>query len=340
VAHIYSNNGIIQRQQEGDFMEGLVVVTGVNGHIGNNLARQLVEAGYTVRGTVRSLDKAPKLNMEFVEADVLNPNDWESALKGATGLFHLATIYATTGDGQLILDTANQGTENVLRAAAREGIKRVVYTSSVAAIGSSPKGVVKDESNWNSNFSLPYTQAKTESEKRAWELAEELGIDLRVINPSGVLGGSFSRPTPSTDIIGDAMKGKYPVVPKIPLAFVHVDDVASAHRLAYEIDEANGRYVLAPYQDGNIHDLLKRARKLYPKMKFPRIGIPLWLLPIVVLQDWFMGLFTGKRLLTRSAAKSFSKGDSKYSSKKAEEELGLTWKPYDDCIHDTVEAYR
>ncbi len=321
-------------------MEGLVVVTGVNGHIGNNLARQLVEAGYTVRGTVRSLDKAPKLNMEFVEADVLNPNDWESALKGANGLFHLATIYATTGNGQLILDTANQGTENVLRAAAREGIKRVVYTSSVAAIGSSPKGVVKDESNWNSNFSLPYTQAKTESEKRAWELAEELGIDLRVINPSGVLGGSFSRPTPSTDIIGDAMKGKYPVVPKIPLAFVHVDDVASAHRLAYEIDEANGRYVLAPYQDGNIHDLLKRARKLYPKMKFPRIGIPLWLLPVVVLQDWFMGLFTGKRLLTRSAAKSFSKGDSKYSSKKAEEELGLTWKPYDDCIHDTVEAYR
>ena len=98
--------------------------------------------------------------------------------------------------------------------------------------------------------------------------------------------------------------------------------------------------MLAQYQDGNIHDLLKRAKKLYPKMKFPRFGIPLWLLPAVVLQDWFMGLFTGKRLLTRSAAKSFSKGDSKYSSKKAEDELGLTWKSYDDCIHDTVEAYR
>ena len=321
-------------------MDGLVVVTGANGHIGNNLCRQLLEEGYTVRGTVRSLDKAPDLDMDFVEADVLEKQCWDNVLKDAVGLFHLATIYATSGDGQLILDTANQGTENVLRAAAKEGIKRVVYTSSVAAIGSSPKGVVKDESNWNDNFSLPYTRAKTESEKRAWELAEELDIDLRVINPSGVLGGSFSRPTPSTDIIGDAMKGKYPVVPKIPLAFVHVDDVATAHRMAYENDEANGRYVLAPYQDGNIHDLLKRAKKLYPKMKFPRFGIPLWLLPVVVLQDWFMGLFTGKRLLTRSAAKSFSKGDSKYSNKKAEDELGLTWKSYDDCIHDTVEAYR
>ena len=321
-------------------MDGVVVVTGANGHIGNNLSRQLVEHGYTVRGTVRSMDKAPNIEMEFVEADVLNQEDWPRVLEGATGLFHLATIYATSGDGQLILDTANKGTENVLRAAAACGIKRVVYTSSVAAIGSTPKKVVKDESNWNDNFSMPYTRAKTESERRAWELAKELDIDLRVINPSGVLGGSFSRPTPSTDIIGDAMKGKYPVVPKIPLAFVHVEDVATAHRLAYEVDEANGRYVLAPYQDGNIHDLLKRAKKLYPKMKFPRFGIPLWLLPAVVFQDWFMGVFSGKRLLTRSAAKSFSKGDSKYSSKKAENELGITWKSYDDCIHDTVEAYK
>lgn len=321
-------------------MDGVVVVTGANGHIGNNLSRQLVEHGYTVRGTVRSMDKAPNIEMEFVEADVLNQEDWPRVLEGATGLFHLATIYATSGDGQLILDTANKGTENVLRAAAACGIKRVVYTSSVAAIGSTPKKVVKDESNWNDNFSMPYTRAKTESERRAWELAKELDIDLRVINPSGVLGGSFSRPTPSTDIIGDAMKGKYPVVPKIPLAFVHVEDVATAHRLAYEVDEANGRYVLAPYQNGTIHDLLKRAKKLYPKMKFPRFGIPLWLLPVVVFQDWFMGLFSGKRLLTRSAAKSFSKGDSKYSSKKAENELGITWKSYDDCIHDTVEAYK
>ena len=321
-------------------MDGVVVVTGANGHIGNNLSRQLVEHGYTVRGTVRSMDKAPDIKMEFVEADVLNQEDWPRVLKGATGLFHLATIYATSGDGQLILDTANKGTENVLRAAAACGIKRVVYTSSVAAIGSTPKKVVKDESNWNDNFSMPYTRAKTESERRAWELAKELDIDLRVINPSGVLGGSFSRPTPSTDIIGDAMKGKYPAVPKIPLAFVHVDDVATAHRLAYEVDEAHGRYVLAPYQNGTIYDLLKRAKKLYPKMKFPRVGIPLWLLPVVVFQDWFMGLFSGKRLLTRSAAKSFSKGDSRYSSAKAENELGITWKSYDDCIHDTVEAYK
>ena len=320
-------------------MDGLVVVTGVNGHIGNNLARQLIEEGYTVRGTVRSMDKAPNLEMEFVEADVLDANDWSKALEGATGLFHLATVYSTSEDSQIILDTANRGTENVLRAAAAHGIKRVIYTSSVAAVGSTPRGI-KDEENWNQNFSLPYTRAKTESEKLAWKLAKELNLDLRVINPSGVLGGSFAKQTPTTKIIGDAMKGKYPLVPKIPLAFVHVEDVATAHRLAYENDAACGRYILAPHQGGNIHDLLKRARKLYPKMRFPRLGIPLWLLPVVVMQDWIMGLFTGKRLLTRSAAKSFFKGDSKYSNKKVESELGIKWKSYDDCIIDTVEAYK
>ena len=109
--------------------------------------------------------------------------------------------------------------------------------------------------------------------------------------------------------------------------------------LAYENDDANGRYLLAPHQGGNIHDLLKRARKLYPKMKFPRLGIPLWMLPIVVFQDWIMGMFTGKRLMTRSAAKSFSNGDSRYSNKKVEEELGIEWKTFDDMIHDTVAEY-
>ena len=99
---------------------------------------------------------------------------------------------------------------------------------------------------------------------------------------------------------------------------MHVDDVATAHVNAYEIDQS-GRYVLH-HTRAEIYMISSNVQKMYPTMKFPRLGIPLWLLPVVVLQDWFMGLFTGKRLLTCSAAKSFTSGDSKYSSKKAEEE--------------------
>ena len=73
-------------------MDGVVVVTGANGHIGNNLCKDLVAHGYSVKGTVRSMDKAPDIKMDFIEADVLKPGDWPEVLKGTTGLFHLATI--------------------------------------------------------------------------------------------------------------------------------------------------------------------------------------------------------------------------------------------------------
>ena len=73
------------------------------------------------------MDKAPNLDMEFVEADVLEEEGWDKVLEGASGLFHLATIYATSGDGQLILDTANKGTEIVFRAAAKAGISSSIH---------------------------------------------------------------------------------------------------------------------------------------------------------------------------------------------------------------------
>ena len=320
-------------------MTGPVVVTGINGHVGNNLVRQLLKHGYEVRGTVRDKSKSPGLDVDLRIADVVTLEGWDEIMAGAVGLFHLATVYSTSGDAKVILETANKGTDIVLRAAAKAGIKRVIYTSSVAAIGTMPLGW-KDESNWNENFSLPYTQAKTESERHAWKLAEELNLDLRVINPSGILGGSFSRSTPSVDIIGQAMAGKYPLAPKIPLAFVHVNDVATAHRLAFEIDEAHGRYILAPHNDTTIYDLLKKAKQLYPKEKFPKRSLPKWLMPMVIFQDWFGGLFTGKRMVTRALAKSFFVGDAKYSSKKAEDELGIKWTSIEKCIHDTVEAFK
>ena len=329
-----------------------IFVTGVNGHVGNNIVRDMLENGYEVKGSVRDISDLTKTShvlkhaedlgcqnrLELVEGDVLD-KQWAEKLKGCDSLFHTATVYSMDGSAQTILDTANRGTMNLLYAAAEVGIKRVIYTSSVAAVGSTPKGVLKDDSFWNENFSVPYVQAKTESEHQAWKLAKKLDLDLRVINPSAVLGGNFERSTPSTSIIGDALAGKFPLAPKFPLAFVHVKDVAIAHRRAYEVDEANGRYLLTPHQNTNIHELLKRTKELYPKSKAPKRSMPMWMLPLAVFQDWFAGLFTGKRLLTRAAAKGFKKGDSLYSCEKAEKELGIEWTSFDQCIIDTVEGF-
>ena len=332
----------------------LIFVTGVNGHVGNTIVRDLLENGYRVRGSVRSLsdpkktehvrqhasDLGKESNLELVEGDVLNPDGWSQWLEGCDGLFHTATVYATSGDPQTILDTANKGTMNLFNAAKEAGISRVIYTSSIAAVGSEPKGVAKDHTHWQEGSPLPYTVAKTESERLAWRLAEELNLDLRVINPGAVLGGGFSRPTPSTNIIGEALKGKYPMAPKFPLAFVHVKDVAIAHRRAFEVETASGRYITAPHSNTDIHQMLKRCSELYPKSKAPKLAMPSWMLPIAIFQDWFFGIFTKQRQLTRTVAKSFYKGDANYDSSRASEELGIQWHDVDTCIRDTVEAYQ
>ena len=330
-----------------------IFVTGVNGHIGNHIVRDLLENGYCVRGSVRDLNDASKTDhvrshaaelglegrLELVEGDVLEADGWSEMLEGCDGLFHTATMYSTRATATTILDTANKGTTHLLHAAAETGIQRVIYTSSTAAVGTSPKGTTKDESVWNTDTSLPYTTAKTQSERLAWNLAEELGLDLRVINPTAVLGGGFVRPTPSVDFFGDAIAGSYPVVPKFPMSVVHVRDVAKAHRRAFEVDEAEGRFILAPHANITLATICKRIRTLNPTTKAPKYSLPNVLVPLAVFQDWLGGKFGRQRYLTRAVAKNMMGGDTDYSSAKAEKVLGLEWEDFDTCIQDTVDVF-
>ena len=330
-----------------------IFVTGVNGHIGNHIVRDLLEHGYRVRGSVRDLKDESKTahvlahasdlgledRLELVEGDVLDADGWTEMLSGCDGLFHTAAVYSTRGTATTIIDTANKGTTHLLHAAAEAGIERIVYTSSTAAVGTAPKGKTKDESVWNTDTSLPYTTAKTQSERLAWKLAEELSLDLRVINPTAVLGGGFVRPTPSVDFFQDAMAGSYPVAPKFPMSVVHVRDVAKAHRRAFEVDEAEGRFILAPHANLTLSTICKRIRTLNPTTKSPRYSLPNVLVPVAVFQDWVGGLFGRQRYLTRAVAKNMMGGDTDYSSAKAENVLGMEWEDFDTCIQDTVDVF-
>ena len=330
-----------------------IFVSGVNGHIGNHIVRDLLEHGYAVRGSVRDLNDPEKTDhvrahaadlgcedrLELVEGDVLDADGWTTHLSGCDGLFHTATMYSTRGSAAEILDTANMGTTHLLHAAAQAGVQRVVYTSSTAAVGTSPRGQVKDEAAWNTDASLPYTVAKTQSERLAWRLAEELGLDVRVINPTAVLGGGFVRPTPSVDFFQDAIAGNYPVAPKFPMSVVHVRDVARAHRRAFEVNEAEGRFILAPHANLTLATICKRIRTLNPTTKAPKYSLPNTLVPLAVFQDWLGGKFGRQRYLTRAVAKNMMGGDTNYSSAKAEKVLGMVWEDFDTCIQDTVDVF-
>ena len=330
-----------------------IFVTGVNGHIGNHIVRDLLEHGYNVIGSVRSLSDPQKVDhvrqhaidldcesrLVLVEGDVLDADGWTEKLSGCDGLFHTATVYSNSKSAQIIIDTANKGTTHLFTAAKEANIPRVIYTSSVAAVGSLPKGREKTEEDWQTLRSSPYTVAKTESERLAWELAKKYDLDLRVINPGGVLGGGFVKPTPSVDYFPDAIQGKFPLAPKIPIPIVHVRDVARAHRRAFEVDEAEGRFIVAPHKNKTIADVCRTIREQFPDTKSPRYAVPRSLMFIVVFQDWLMGMFGAERRMTREAVKGYFKGDANLSSKKATEVLGMEWESFEVCIRDTVEAF-
>jgi dihydroflavonol-4-reductase len=330
-----------------------IFVTGVNGHIGNHIVRDLLVHGYNVIGSVRSLSDPQKVDhvrqhaidldcesrLVLVEGDVLDADGWTEKLSGCDGLFHTATVYSNSKSAQIIIDTANKGTTHLFTAAKEANIPRVIYTSSVAAVGSLPKGREKTEEDWQTLRSSPYTVAKTESERLAWELAKKYDLDLRVINPGGVLGGGFVKPTPSVDYFPDAIQGKFPLAPKIPIPIVHVRDVARAHRRAFEVDEAEGRFIVAPHKNKTIADVCRTIREQFPDTKSPRYAVPRSLMFIVVFQDWLMGMFGAERRMTREAVKGYFKGDANLSSKKATEVLGMEWESFEVCIRDTVEAF-
>ena len=330
-----------------------IFVTGVNGHIGNHIVRDLLENGYQVKGSVRSLDNPHKVDhvrqhaidlkcenrLELVEGDILDADGWSDMMSGCDGLFHTATVYSNTKDGQLIIDTAIKGTVHLLTAAKNAGVKRVIYTSSVAAVGNTPKGREKNEDDWQTERYSPYTIAKTDSERRAWEIAESSGLDLRVINPGVVLGGGFVSPTPSVNFFPEILSGRITAAPKIPLPIVHVKDVARAHRRAYEVDEAKGRFIVAPHNNMTFADICRTTRKLYPESKATKIAIPKSLMFVAIFLDWIRSNKNNKRMMTRKRSKSLMKGDSNLSSDKDTNVLGIQWESLESCITDTVEHF-
>ena len=160
-----------------------------------------------------------------------------------------------------------------------------------------------------------------------------------MINPGAVLGGSFVNPTPSVEFFPNIISGKIPMAPKIPIPIVHVKDVAKAHRRAFEVDDAEGRFILAPHKNLTFADVCKTTRKLYPDSKATRIAIPRSLMFLAVLFDWISGMKSGKRMMTRKRAKGLFKGDSNLSSDKATKVLGIQWESLESCIKDSVEGF-
>ncbi|UZE94823.1 NAD-dependent epimerase/dehydratase family protein [Alkalimarinus alittae] len=224
-----------------------VLVTGANGHIGANVVRSLIQQGHTVKGFIRQASDTQGidgLDLELCYGDVMNAESLEQAAIGCDAIIHLAAVYKTIAKtADEIVEPAIQGAKNVFSAANKAGIKRIVYTSSVASVGFSyDPNEKRTGSDWNDDPQNPYYIAKTKSEQAAQALAKEYGIHVVVICPAIVLGPYDYRITPSNQMIKDWINGKGQTYIG-GLNFVDVRDVADIHVAALTKGENYHRYI-------------------------------------------------------------------------------------------------
>jgi nucleoside-diphosphate-sugar epimerase len=287
----------------------LVLVTGGSGFVGVHCILALLNDGYRVRTTVRSLSREPEVRamlakggaapgdaLEFVTADLLDDAGWADAVAGCTFVLHVASPFpaADPKDENELIRPAREGALRVLKASRDAGVKRVVLTSSFAAVGYGTEELDRPytEEDWtdpNEKVSA-YVKSKTLAERAAWDFIEREGggLELSVVNPVGILGPALGTDlSTSIQLVLRLLTGKVPGLPKITFGFVDVRDVADLHVRAMVNPVAKGERFLA------VSDGVLTVPELAAELR-ARLGDLASKVPTRVLPNWmvrFAGIF-------------------------------------------------
>ena len=221
------------------------LVTGASGFLGWHVARVLAERGHRVRALVRPGSRVDGLDVETVTGDLRDAASLERAVSGCGLVFHVAADYRLWARDPSELYRSNvEGTRNLLDAAGRAGVERVVYTSTVGCIGI-PQGGVGDETTPVSlaDMTGDYKRSKFLAEQVALEFARA-GLPVVIVNPTAPVGDHDVKPTPTGKIVLDFLNGDMPAFIDTGLNVVDVRDTAEGHLLACERGRAGERYIL------------------------------------------------------------------------------------------------
>jgi dihydroflavonol-4-reductase len=317
-----------------------VLLTGITGFVGSHTAIQLLENGYQVTGTLRDMKRADSIkriiarhtsntdNLCFAGADIQDENIWQKLMTGVDYVQHIASPFPKImpkDENDLIIPARN-GNINILSAAASCRVKRVVVTSSGAAInyGQPPeqRRRVFDETDWTDvnrkDDITPYIKSKAIAEQAAWDFIknDHSGLELAVVCPALILGPLLEEDfSASINVVIKMLDGSLPAVPQIGFEIVDVRSVASLLILAMEQPQAtNERYIgSAGYL--TMSDIAGILKKAYPKMKIPSRKLPDFMVRILSLFD-----STIKPVLPELGTKR------KLNNSKAINDLG--WKPF------------
>ncbi len=275
-----------------------VLVTGASGFIAKHIVRELLEQGYSVRGTVRSDKRAgelealfPDANLEIVRLDLMADNGWDDAVAGVDVMLHTASPIPSTEpkDPQELIRPAVDGTLRAMRVAQSAGVTRVVLTSSCAAIykdPSKPVGAVSTTDNWtdpDADLVGAYEASKTLAEKAAWDfVADHPEMQLTTINP-GVVFGPAMDPNYGTSlqIVADFLDKKFPMCPDMNVPVVDVRDVAHMHVAAISTPESIGNRYPGNAGAMTFLEVAKTLSAAHPERKIPVRSAPAWLVKIM-----------------------------------------------------------
>ena len=287
-----------------------VLVTGGSGFIATHCILKLAAAGYKVKSTVRNLERVSDLNkildkagstyerlnkieVDWVSADLTKDEGWSEAVKGCDYVMHVASPVALEEpkDENDLIVPAKEGTMRVLKAAAEEGIKKIVLTSSVAAIIYGHEKDSFNEEDWTDTDAegcSAYNKSKTYAEKAAWDFinSDECNMELSVINPSLVLGPVLESDFgTSVEVVKRFLNGGFPLAPNISFGIVDVRDVAQLHLLALESPQASGNRFIASSETMAIPSISMVLREKIPeyKKKLPKGIAPNFLIKLLGL---------------------------------------------------------
>ncbi|MBV8093789.1 MAG: NAD-dependent epimerase/dehydratase family protein [Acetobacteraceae bacterium] len=321
-----------------------MLLTGATGFVGSAVARALAKRRARLRLLVRpgsNRRNLTGLEAELVEGDLTSPESLTRAVEGCRYLVHVAADYRLWVPNPEAMIRANVGgTMALMRAAQAAGVERIVYCSSVAALGLTKNGSPADETTPVSEEAIvgTYKKSKYEAEQAVLKLVRESSLPAVIVNPAAPVGPRDIRPTPTGKMIADAAAGRMPAYLDTGLCVVHVDDVAEGHALALERGRVGERYILGG-ENLSMPEILSLADAAVGKRR-RRVRLSerlLW--PVAVASEALARRIGFEPLVTRDAL-LMARKKMFFSSAKAIAELGYKPRPAREAIYDAVAWFR
>jgi dihydroflavonol-4-reductase len=322
----------------------LAFVTGATGFVGSHIARLLAEQGADLRLLVRASSNTKNvsdLKADLVEGDLRNPATLEKAISGCETVFHVAADYRLwVRDPEQMYRANVDGTRAILDAARKIGVRRVVYTSSVATMGFTSNGHPANEASpvLLDNMIGPYKRSKFMAEQVAIEAARS-GVDVVIVNPTTPVGDGDIKPTPTGRIVVDFLKKKFPAYVDTGLNLVDVTECARGHIAALEKGRCGERYILGG-ENLTLKQILDKLAAI-TGLPSPSVRVPYVLaLATGVVDEIVTGHIRGREPRATIDAVRMGRKKMFVSSAKAERELGWKVVAVDYALRRAVDWFR